>query len=154
MLAHSAWDFYFERTQREFLLEQLRLHKSSPAEEVCYLDRYGQPLHLLVSSSLVSSSDGRLDLILSTAIEIAQDSNPHLVSPELSASTVEEQGSEWDRTANVSQKLTRLLQRATQLLQEDNLPKMGKAEIREALLVLEEIKMLMSELEILRLPPM
>ena len=62
------------------------------------------------------------------------------------------QSAERDQMADVSRKLTRLLHRAAQLLHEDNLPQMSKTDIREVLFVLEEVKMLISELEILRLP--
>jgi hypothetical protein len=54
---------------------------------------------------------------------------------------------------NLSQKLASLLQRASQTLQPENLSRMGRPEIKEFLLVLEEMKMLTSELEVIRLFP-
>jgi hypothetical protein len=56
-------------------------------------------------------------------------------------------------TAALSQRLAVLLQRASQALQPDNLPRLNRPEIQEFVLVLEEMKMLMSELEVLRLFP-
>jgi PAS domain-containing protein len=36
MLAHSdAWDFYFNRAEREILIDRLRTPGNNPAEEVC-----------------------------------------------------------------------------------------------------------------------
>src|SRR6202140_604669 len=39
MLGHSAWDFYFNRSEREILLDRLRTPGNSPAEEVCLRGR-------------------------------------------------------------------------------------------------------------------
>ena len=52
--------------------------------------------------------------------------------------------------ALLSQRLA-ILQRTNQAIQPYTLPQMGRPEIQELLLALEEMKMLMSELEILRL---
>ena len=150
VLVHSAWDFYFDRSQREALIEQLKLHGNCPAEEVYYRDRNGRPILLLISRSLAGEQPA---LILSVAIGGAAQDNVRLEEPQAYASTARGQSAGQDQIADVSEKVSRLLHRATQILQEDNLPKMSKAEIREVLFVLEEIKMLMSELEILRLPP-
>ena len=35
MLAHRAWDFYFDRIEREALIDRLRSRGSCAAEEVC-----------------------------------------------------------------------------------------------------------------------
>lgn len=154
MLARSAWDFYFDRTGRELLLERLRWRGTCPAEEVWYKDSNGRPMRLLVSHSLAGAADGQPQLILSTAIEVMTQSDPRLAEPKHSTSTAEDPTADGNPMMDVSQRLTHLLHRASEVLDEDNLPKMNKAEIREVLLVLEEIKMLMSELEILLLPPM
>ena len=39
MLAHSAWDFYFDRIEREALINRLRSRGSCAAEEVCLRGR-------------------------------------------------------------------------------------------------------------------
>src|SRR3979411_815525 len=44
MLAHSAWDLYFNRSEREILLDRLRTKGSCPREEVCLKDRNGAPI--------------------------------------------------------------------------------------------------------------
>lgn len=152
MRARSAWDFYFDRTEREVLIERLRWRGRCPAEEVWYRDRNGRPIRLLVSHSLAGFADGQPELILSTAIEVMAQNDARRAEPRHSSSMAKGPTAEGDPMADVSRRLTHLLHRASQVLDEDNLPKMGKAEIREVLLVLEEIKMLMSELEILRLP--
>jgi hypothetical protein len=53
--------------------------------------------------------------------------------------------------ADLSQRLATLLRRVSQTLLPDNLSRIGKPQIQEFLLVLEQMKMLMSELEIVRL---
>jgi len=55
------------------------------------------------------------------------------------------------RMRDISQKLAPLLQRMSKTLQPNNLPRISRAEIRECLLALEQMKMLMAELEVRRL---
>jgi len=35
MLAHSAWDFYFDKTERNALIDRLRSRGNCPAESAC-----------------------------------------------------------------------------------------------------------------------
>jgi PAS domain S-box-containing protein len=153
MLAHSAWDFYFDRADREQLLERLRRQRDCPAEEVCLRHSNGMPVWVLATRSVVSLAYGHPDLLQGTVIDItaqkkAQASFGSIREVTSSASRPEREKVE---TAALSQRLAVLLQRASQALQPDNLPRMGRPETQEFLLVLEEMKMLMSELEVLRL---
>jgi PAS domain S-box-containing protein len=153
MLAHSAWDFYFDRADRELLLERLRRQRDCPAEEVCLRHSNGMPVWVLATRSVVSLAYGHPELLQGTVIDItaqkkAQASFASIKEGASSASRPEREKAE---TAALSQRLAVLLQRASQALQPDNLPRMRRPEIQEFLLVLEEMKMLMSELEVLRL---
>jgi PAS domain S-box-containing protein len=155
LLAHSAWDFYFDRADREQLLERLRRQRDCPAEEVCLRHSSGMPVWVLATRSVVSLAYGHPELLQGTLIDItaqkkAQASFGSIKEVTSSASRPEREKVE---TAALSQRLAVLLQRASQALQPDNLPRLNRPEIQEFVLVLEEMKMLMSELEVLRLFP-
>jgi PAS domain S-box-containing protein len=155
MLAHSAWDFYFERAEREGLLDRLRLRGYCPAEEVCLRGRSGWPVWVLTTRTVASIADGRPELLLGTVIDITAQkkarTRPCDSKDAKSVGTVPE--SEGARMADLSQKLATLLCCVCKSLQPSNLPKTDQAEIRECVLALEQIKMLMSELQLLHLFP-
>ena len=58
MLAHSAWDFYFNRAEREILLDRLRTPGNNPAEEVCLRARDGAPIWVIARRTVASYVDG------------------------------------------------------------------------------------------------
>jgi hypothetical protein len=53
--------------------------------------------------------------------------------------------------SRLSQALEERLQRVAQILQPDNLPTMDRAQTQEYVLALEEMKMLLSELQLIQL---
>ena len=62
MLAHSdAWDFYFNRAEREILIDRLRIQGISSAEEVC----------LRARRTVASYVDGVPELLQGTFIDIS-----------------------------------------------------------------------------------
>src|ERR1700736_1683994 len=63
MLAHSAWDFYFNRSEREILLERLRTRGSCPREEVCLKGRNGAPIWVLARRTVASFVNGLPELL-------------------------------------------------------------------------------------------
>jgi hypothetical protein len=100
-------------------------------------------------------ADGRPELLLGTVIDISVQKKAEgaLGSYRNAAESPASRpyyGENSEMTA-VSQQLTILLQRVSQTLQPGNIPRMGRPEIKEFLLHLEEIKMLVSQLEVLRL---
>jgi PAS domain S-box-containing protein len=70
MLAHSAWDFYFDGADREALIKRLRRRGNCPAEEVCLRGRNGAPVWLLATRTVASSADGVPELLQGTFIDI------------------------------------------------------------------------------------
>lgn len=155
MLAHSAWDFYFDRIEREALIDRLRSRGSCAAEEVCLRGKDGLPVWVLTTRSVASFKR--------TTRPVARHSNRHHRTKKRARAKLQEiEGAESAArapendsasTADLSYKLATLLRRANHALQPDNLQQMGKPEIQEFLLVLEEMKMLISDLEVLRLFP-
>jgi hypothetical protein len=55
------------------------------------------------------------------------------------------------RIADLSQQIANILRRVSKSLQPDNLSQINRAEMRECFVALEQMKMLMSELEILHI---
>jgi PAS domain S-box-containing protein len=72
VLAHSAWDFYFDRAEREKLIERLRSSSKetySP-EEVRLRGKNGIPVWVLATRSVASFADGRPELLQGTVIDV------------------------------------------------------------------------------------
>ena len=70
VLAHTAWDFYFNRAEREILLDRLRTPGNSPAEEVCLRGRDGAPIWVIARRTVASYVDGVPELLQGTLIDI------------------------------------------------------------------------------------
>jgi PAS domain S-box-containing protein len=153
MLAHSAWDFYFDRADREALIERLRRRRNCPAEEVCLRGRNGAPVWLLATRTVASLADGVPALLQGTFIDItaqkkAQARLRDVKNGESSATMPEGESA---RMADLSQRIRNILRRVSKSLQPDNLSQIDRAEMQECFLALEQMKMLISELEILHL---
>lgn len=155
MLKHSAWEFYFDRAERDALIDQLRTRRNCPAEEVCLRGRNGEPVWVLANRTVVSFAEGRPELLQVTVIDITEQKKAQarlrdIKGAEAAARMAEGEGA---RMADLSQRLATLLRRVSKTLQPNNLPKTDKAEIQECVLALEQMKMLVSELELLHLFP-
>jgi len=153
MLAHSAWDFYFDRADREALIKRLRRRGNCPAEEVCLRGRNGTPVWLLATRTVASSADGVPELLQGTFIDITAQKKTQarlrdVKNGESSATMAEGESA---RMADLSQRIRNILRRLSKSLQPDNLSQIDRAEVQECFLALEQMKMLISELEILHL---
>lgn len=153
MLAHSAWEFYFDRAEREALLDRLRKGRTCRSEEVCLRGRTGLPVWVLATRTVVRSVEGRPALLQGTVIDItalkkAQTRLRDIKRAQSSAMIPKGEGA---RTSDLSKRLATVQQRVSQTLQPNNLPRISRAEVRECLLALEQMKMLVAELEIRRL---
>jgi PAS domain S-box-containing protein len=155
MLAHSAWDLYFDRAEREVFINRLRSRGNCPDEEVCLRGRNGVPVWVLTTRTVADTVKGRPELLLGTVIDITAQKKAQASLRDIkdAKNPARMTGHENVEITNLSQKLATLLQRATQALQPENLARMGRPEIKEFQLVLEEMKMLTTELEVLRLFP-
>jgi PAS domain S-box-containing protein len=153
MLAHSAWDFYFHRAERETLIDRLRERGNCPAEEVCLRGRNGVPVWVLATRTVVSFADGIPELLQGTAIDITaqKKAQARLRDTEGGQSSATMPEGESARMADISQRIRNILRRVSKSLQPDNLSRIDRAEMKECFLALEQMKMLMSELEILHL---
>jgi len=153
MLAHSARDFYFNRAEREILLDRLRTRGSCPPEEVCMKAGNGTPIWILARRTVASFVDGLPELLQGTLIDITAQKKAQARLRDIkggqSSGTMTE--GESARIADLSQRIGNILRSVSKSLQPDNLSQIERAEIQECFIALEQIKMLLSELEILHL---
>ena len=152
MLAHSAWDFYFNRSEREILLDRLRKRGSCPREEVCLKGKNGAPIWVLARRTVASFVNGLPELLQATLIDISaqkkSQARPRDQGGQSSTTMSEGQSA---RIADLSERIGNILRRLSKSLQPDNLSQINRAEMRECFVALEQMKMLMSELEILHI---
>jgi PAS domain S-box-containing protein len=161
MLAHSdAWDFYFNRAEREGLIDRLRTQGKSSAEEVCLRARGGKPIWVIARRTVASYVDGVPDLLQGTFLDITAQKKSEARLRDIAGgqSSGARREPESARISDLSsplselcQRIGNILRRVNKSLRPDNLPQIDRAEVQECFVALEEAKMLISELEILRL---
>jgi PAS domain S-box-containing protein len=153
MLTHSAWDLYFHRVEREDLVSRLRTRGHCPAEKVCLRRKNGEPVWVLTSRTVANFADGLPELLQGTIIDITAEEKAQARLREIKASESTDgvPRAPGARIADLSQRLATLLRCVSSTLQPNYLPKADRAKVRECLLALEEMKMLVSELEIVRI---
>lgn len=152
MLRHSAWDFYFERSERETLLRRLRTEDLGHAEEACLRTRTGDPVWVLTTRAVVSFEMDRPELLQGTVIDITNQKRAQARLRDIKHSALPGFSPVGESTAtpDISQRLLTLVQRVSNTLQPNNLPRIDRAEMRDCLLALEQLKMLIAELEVRR----
>jgi PAS domain S-box-containing protein len=153
MLTHSAWDLYFHRVEREDLVSRLRTRGHCPAEKVCLRRKNGEPVWVLTSRTVANFADGVPELLQGTVIDITTEEKAQARLREIktSESTDGVPKAASVRIADLSQRLATLLRCVSSTLEPNYLPKADRVKVRECLLALEEMKMLVSELEIVRI---
>jgi PAS domain S-box-containing protein len=153
MLAHSAWDFYFNRAEREILLDRLRTRGSCPPEEICWKAGNGAPIWVLARLTVASFVGSLPELLQGTLIDITAQKKARARLRDIKGGQSSDTMTEGDsaRVADLSRRIGNILRRVSKSLQPDNLSQIDRAEIQECFVALEQMKMLMSELEILHL---
>jgi PAS domain S-box-containing protein len=150
MLRHSAWDFYFERSERETLLRRLRTEDLGHAEEACLRTRTGDPVWVLATRAVVSFEMDRPELLQGTVIDITDQRRAQARLRDIEHLSSFSPVGESIATPDISQRLVTLVESVSNTLQPNNLPRIDRAEMRECLLALEQLKMLIGELEVRR----
>jgi hypothetical protein len=113
----------------------------------------GAPIWVLARLTAASFVDGVPELLQGTFIDItapktAQARPRDIIGGQLSGTTPEGESA---RIADLSQRIGNILRRVNKSLHPDSLLEIDRAEMQECFIALEQMKMLMSELEILRL---
>ena len=71
--AHSTWEFYYSRADRERLLAQLREQRTLSSHEFCFRHKDGSPVHVLANVSL-ETEEGEA-VIHGTIVDITERKN-------------------------------------------------------------------------------
>jgi hypothetical protein len=117
----------------------------------------GEPVWVLTSRTVANFADGLPELLQGTVIDITTEEKAQARLKESKTSESTQGVSEGvskaagTRIADLSQQLATLLRSVSSTLRPSYLPKADRAKVRECMLALEEMKMLMSELEIARI---
>ena len=151
MLAHSAWEFYFDRAERKAIMERLWRQRDCPAEEVCLRSGNGEPVWVLATRTVVECGRSGPTLFQGTLIDITEQKKfqASLRDSKNAPGTVPR--TQGVRMAELSQRLAVLIGSVSRTIQPSNLSTIDRAGIEECVLALEQMKMLMSELEIVHL---
>ena len=149
MLAYGAWDFYFHSADRHRLVEQLRTHRSCPAQELCLRGRNG-PVWVLATITVASFANGVPELLQSTAVDITAQKKAQARDVKSGQSAQLPEGVTAEMS-DLSRRIGNILRRVSKSLQPDNLSRIDRTEMQECFLALEQTKVLMAELELLQL---
>lgn len=153
MLRHTAWDFYFDRRDREDLLTRLNSTAECPVEEVCLRRADGGPVWVLTMRTAVQNGTHYRDWLQGTIIDVS-------IRKQLEERLREIEGDGTDsrlctetclRQTDPASKCASLLQELSEALRPENLLTIERGQIQQVLRTLEALKMLVIDLEILHL---
>jgi PAS domain S-box-containing protein len=153
MLSHTAWDFYFNKAERTAIMERLRRQPDCPAEEVCLRSGNGEPVWVLATRTVAGFGKRGPTLFQGTLIDITEQKKfqASLRDSRNAGTLGTAPKTQSARMDELSQKLAVLLGNVSRTLQPSNLSTIDRAGIEECVLALEQMKMVMSELEIVHL---
>ncbi len=150
MLAHTAWEFYFDKAERKALVERLRAQLDCPAEEVCMRRGNGEPIWVLTTRTVADFGKSGPKLFQSTVIDITEHKKLQARLRDADSARTLPRVPKTESAA-LSHKIAVLLERVSTTLQPGNLSTINRRGVEECVLALEQMKMLISELEITHL---
>jgi len=161
VLARTAWDFYFDRASRDALISPSRVVENYSGEEIVFRHKSGAPVCVMNTRMVVSRTDNRPTLVLSTSIDITEQkrlekrlrelSKSILSLPDLPPQDEPHDLASFSVEPELATELAGLLGRINQSLQPDKLGLVGKSEAHDFVVIVERMKVLVEKLEILRL---
>lgn len=161
VLARTAWDFYFDRADREALITPSRVVENYSGEEIVFRHKSGAPISVMNTRMVVSRTDNRPELVLGTSIDITEQKKLEKRVRELSKSILglpdqpprdePHDFPPFSVEPDLGTELAILLRQINQSLQPDKLGPVGKSEARDFVVIVERMKVLVQKLEILRL---
>jgi PAS domain S-box-containing protein len=164
VLARTAWDFYFDRADREAFINPFRVIENYSGEEVVFRHKSGAPICVMNTRMLANRKDNRPELVLGTSIDMTEQKKLEKRVRELSKSilTLPDQTPEGEShtytslsaepgLARVFEELGALLRRVNESLRPDKFGIVGRSDAQDFILVVERMKVLVQQLEILRL---
>jgi PAS domain S-box-containing protein len=164
VLARTAWDFYFDRADREAFISPLRVIENYSAEEGVFRHRSGRPVCVMNTRIVARRNNDRPELILSTSVDITEQKRLEKRVRELSKSILNlpeprpdgeshafTSSSAKAGLALVFEELGALLRRVNESLRPGKIRLFGRSDAQDFILIVERMKVLVEQLEILRL---
>ena len=144
VLAGTAWDFYFDRADRDALITPSHVVESPFGEQRAFRHRSGAPISVINTRVVGKRINGRPTLVLGTSIDMTEQQNLAKQVRELSQSTFAPPDqtpgyTPWPTThfcadaqlLTVSEELTALLCQVNESLQLERLTLMNRADAQE-----------------------
>jgi PAS domain S-box-containing protein len=163
VLARTAWDFYFNREDRNAVINESRVVENCIGEEICLRHKDGTPLWVRATRVVLSRVQDRPELLQGTLVDITRQKKTEERLREIEqvlglsneGCRVEmpqaTQSEKKPRAAAVFGEVEHLLRHMNEALQPDKLKLLGRAEIRDFVIDVERLKVLVEELEVLHL---
>jgi PAS domain S-box-containing protein len=158
--ADPAWEFYFHPTDREARITPTSVVESD-GEIVRLRHRTGKPVLVKATRVVLSHRSGQPELIQATFIDITQEqeqaqpvcelTSQHGRSGEIESVPCGTSGPEIPGLAAVIEEIGILVGRLNESVQPNALERAGKAEVRQIVAAIDQMKMSLAQLEILRL---
>jgi PAS domain S-box-containing protein len=153
MLKRTAWDFYFERKERETSLRKLRGRKDCLAEEICLRRADGTPVQVLAMRTALENPLDSSEWFQGTIVDISAGKQFEELMRDGAfserPSRMVDEAYRWH--GEFLSKMKELLKSLNETLQPGNLLAMDRRQVQEILRTLETIKMMVVDLEILQL---
>jgi PAS domain S-box-containing protein len=163
VLAGTAWDFYFDRADRDAYISATRVVENYQPERRAFRHKTGAAVWAWNTRMIVSHADNRPELLLSTAIDITEQLELENRVRELSKtiSGLPDQPLQGElpfasfsvepEIAPIFTEMGTLLYRINQSLRPDKLGLVGKSEAQQFVWGVERMKVLVQDLEVYRL---
>ena len=158
VLARSAWDFYFDPGDRDAVISQSEVLENHTGQELRLRQRNGTPRWVKVTRVVISRDHDRPELLQGTLIDITEQKNAvgHLweIARGLPGGgpPKESAGASLPRkTGTVIEEIQGLRRSMNESLRPDKLRRLSRTEVRDVVLRVERLKVLLEDLEILRL---
>jgi PAS domain S-box-containing protein len=160
--AHSAWEFYFDRADREATITPTSVVESD-GDILRLRHRTGKPVWVKATRTVLSRRNGQPKLIQATFIDISKEKQQRESSPDGATHPRASDGiesaaslfstSEIPALGAVIDEIAILARTLNEAVRPDGLAYAGKDEVREIFRVIDRMKMSLAQLEILRLTP-
>jgi PAS domain S-box-containing protein len=160
VLARTAWDFYFNRADRDALVTPSHVVENHSGEERIFRNSSGAPICVVNTRVVGKRINGNPVLVLGTSTDITEQkaltkqvrelSQSSLALPDQTPRSPTPFSAE-PELATVSEELNALLRQVNESLRPGKLTLMSRADAQDFVFVVERMKVLVQRLEILRL---
>jgi PAS domain S-box-containing protein len=158
VLARTAWDFYFDPRDRDAVISESCVLENCVGDELRLRRRDGMPRWVKVTRAVISRLHDRPELLQGTLVDITEEKKAAGHLGEIMRVGLPDGGPSKDaprisllKEIGLAAEIQGLLHSMNEALQPDRLGLLSKTEVRDVVLGVERLKVLLEELEILRL---